>query len=115
MQVLRTVIANADRQGKGAFLHFTKPKKEDIRPDVLNLDINKIMQNVESEQFDYGTFVAAFETDPRVKTMVKNFNEKGVEVKTKNQSQPVTGGTGDEGSDTVAQMAKSATDLSDNL
>ena len=31
------------------------------------LDINKLMQNIGGEQFDYGTFKAAYDTDPRVK------------------------------------------------
>lgn len=113
--MLRTVISNADSKGKGVFLHFKKPQsKEDLKPDVLNLDINKIMQNVESEQFDYGTFVAAFETDPRIKTMVKNFTEQGIEVKTKNAVQQTSGASGEE-SDKVAQMAKRATDVGADL
>ena len=41
------------------------------------------MQNVGAEQFDYGTFKASYDTDPRVKTMTHNFNNKGIELKTK--------------------------------
>lgn len=73
------------------------------------------MQNVGAEQFDFGTFKAAYDTDPRVKTMVKNFDKVGIEPKTKNtldndgpQAEP-------EGGDTVSQMAQRATDLGDNL
>ena len=72
------------------------------------------MQNVGGEQFDYGTFKAAYDTDPRVKTMVANFSEKGIEPKTKETIQSDTPQQDAEG-DKVAQMAKSATNLGDNL
>jgi len=114
VQVLRTVIANADRRNKSAFLHFEKPAKEDLKPNALNLDLNKLMQNVDAEFFDYGTFVAAFETDPRIKTMVKNFSKDGIEVKTKNQIDDAPQ-DGDEGNDAVSQMAKRATDVGAEL
>jgi len=113
VQVLRTVIAGADRKNKSAFLHFDKPSKENTKPDSLNLDLNKLMQNVDGEFFDYGTFVAAFETDPRIKTMVKNFSKDGIEVNTKNQidDSPQSG----EDDKTVSQMAKRATDVGAEL
>ena len=56
VQVLRTVISSADRKGTPLFLHFTKPKEENIKQGAKNLDLNKLMQNVGGEQFDYGTF-----------------------------------------------------------
>ena len=114
MQVLRTTIAKADGKGKSLFLHFTKPKKEDIKTDAINLDLNKLMQNVGSEQFDYGMFKAAFDTDPRIKTMVSNFSQKGIEAKTANTIKDTPQG-GDQGGDAVADMAKSATDVGDSL
>ena len=71
------------------------------------------MQNVGAEQFDYGTFKAAYDTDPRVKTMIKNFDQVGIEPKTAKELEagddPSSNGDGD----TVSQMAKRATDLSD--
>ena len=114
VQVLRTIISSADDQNASVFLHFdTPPKKENIKKDAKNLDLNKLMQNVGGEQFDYGTFKAAYDSDPRVKTMVHNFSQAGIEPKTANtiddQEQQDTGG------DEVAQMAKSATDLGDQL
>jgi len=82
--------------------------------NVKNLDLNKIMQNVGSEQFDYGTFKAAYDSDERVKTMVANFNEIGITPKTKNApSELPQGDTGD--ADTVSKMAKRATDLGNDL
>jgi len=74
------------------------------------------MQNVGGEQFDYDTFVAAYETDPRVKTMVDNFNQTGISPKTSTKdSSEVPQGNSDSGRDKVAQMAKSATDVGKDL
>lgn len=112
--MLRTVIAAADKDKVAIYLHFTSPiNKENLKPNVKNLDLNKLMQNVGGEQFDYGTFKAAFDTDPRIKTMVNNFDKNGLEPKTENtiDNTPQQNSTGD----TVSQMAKSATDLGDNL
>ena len=110
VQVLRTVIGSADQQGVSLFLHFDKPTANDIRTDSKNIDLNKLMQNVGAEAFDYGTFKAAYDTDPRVKAMVQNFNEKGIEPKTKQQATDTPQGD-TTGNNTVANMAKSATDV----
>ena len=71
------------------------------------------MQNVGAEQFDFGTFKAAYDTDPRIKTMVKNFDKTGIEPKTKNELDDGGSTTEPQGGDPVGQMAKRATDLSD--
>ena len=114
VQVLRTVIGSADQQGVSLFLHFDKPTANDIRTDSKNIDLNKLMQNVGSEAFDYGTFKAAYDTDPRVKSMVQNFNEKGIVPKTKQQATETPQGD-TTGNNTVAGMAKSATDVGAKL
>ncbi len=115
VQVLRTLISSADRKGTPLFLHFQKPKSKDaIKQGAKNLNLNKIMQNVGGEMFDYGTFKAAYDTDPRIKTMVKNFNSDGVEPKTKQDTETGTPQQDAQGK-TVGQMAKSATDLGDKL
>ena len=114
VQVLRTVIGSADQQGVSLFLHFDKPTANDIRTDSKNIDLNKLMQNVGSEAFDYGTFKAAYDTDPRVKAMVQNFNEKGIVPKTKQQATETPQGD-TTGNNTVAGMAKSATDVGAKL
>lgn len=106
---------NADQQNKGLYLHFNKPNKETIKQGMLNFDINKVMQNAGGESFDYGVFAAAYETDPRVKTMVKNFSQDGIEVKTKNNVEDpgpeISAVDGDTGESDVTQMAKDATDI----
>ena len=115
VQVLRTLISSADRKGTPLFLHFQKPKSKDaIKQGAKNLNLNKIMQNVGGEMFDYGTFKAAYDTDPRIKTMVKNFNSDGVEPKTKQDTETGVDQQDAQGK-TVGQMAKSATDLGDKL
>ena len=108
VHVLRTLIGQADQNGDKLFLHFDKPQPNDIRTDSRNLDLNKIMQNVGGEQFDYETFKAAYDTDARV-------SEKGIEPKTKQtpSDSPVASGQADPNA--VSSMAKSATDLGDNL
>jgi len=68
------------------------------------------MQNLGGETFDYSSFRAAHETDPRIKTMVKNFNQDGIEPKTKaNQDEDPGAGDAqadqDPGNDDVAQTA----------
>lgn len=71
------------------------------------------MQNVGAEQFDYGTFKAAYDTDARVKSMIKNFSQYGIEPKTKNELQGEEEPTNTSGTGAVDRMAKRATDLSD--
>ena len=74
------------------------------------------MQNGGAPQFDFGTFKAAYDTDPRVKAMIKNFDKLGIEPKTKNMlDNPKMGDTGDAGGDSVGAMAKRATDVGDKL
>lgn len=114
MQVLRTVIGSADQKSTAVFLHFNTPMPNDIRSDAKNLDLNKLMQNVGAESFDYGTFKAAYDTDPRIKSMVQNFSEKGIEPKTKQQATDTPQGD-TTGNNTVASMAKSATDVGAKL
>jgi len=114
VQVLRTIIGQADQKGDKLFLHFNKPQPNDIRSDSKNIDLNKLMQNVGGEQFDYETFKAAYDTDARVKTMIANFSEKGIVPKTKEQPDDTPQGDTTD-SNTVSNMAKSATDLGNDL
>ena len=85
-----------------------------MKSDSLNLDLNKLMQNVGGEYFDFGTFKAAYDTDPRVKTMVRNFNNKGLEPETENGSDDTSQADPEDNSE-VSQMAKRATDLGAEL
>ena len=111
VQVMRTIIASADRQGKSAIMHFGKPKKEALQQGALNIDGHKLLDNVGGEVFDYGSFKAAYDTDARVKTMTANFNQDNITLKTSKEADKPAGG-GEEGKDTVAKMASNAVDLS---
>jgi hypothetical protein len=71
------------------------------------------MQNVGAESFNFDSFKMVYDTDPRVKAMIQNFDKDGIEPKTQAQS-PVDAKPTDVGSkDTVGDMAKNAVDLSD--
>jgi len=111
---LRTVMGAANQKGKPAFLHFDKPRTEDVKKDSINIDLNKVMQNMGGEAFVYDTFKNAYDSDARIKEMVKNFSEAGIELKTKEDSKNTMQG-GEPGDDKVAQMAKSATDVGAKL
>jgi hypothetical protein len=107
---LRTVQQAADQKGKPAFLFFEKPLPEDRKEGNINIDLNKVMQNMGGEAFTYGTFKNAYDSDPRVKEMCKNFSEDGIQLKTKEDvAGASTGGAAP--TDGVEKMAKAATDL----
>ena len=112
---LRTVKGAADQKGRPVFLHFEKPTKENIKQDTMNIDLNKVMQNMGGEAFVYDTFKNAYDSDPRVKEMVKDFSEAGITLKTKEDSDTASATTPDDGADTVSQMAKRATDVGAEL
>ena len=115
VNVLRTIIASADQKGTAVFLHFNTPSDDKVRQGAKNLDLNKIMANMGGEQFDYGTFKAAYDTDPRIKTMVQNFSQEGVEPKTSKSLDTGATPQQDPQGDVVGQMAKNATNLGDKL
>lgn len=114
MQVLRTVLSNADKQGLAVFLHFDKPKEENLKPNVKNLDLNQLMQNVDREHFSYESFKKAFDTDERLKGLIANFDSKGIELKTQ-QSNTIKTPTTPDSKSKVKSMAKRATNLKDKL
>ena len=61
------------------------------------------------EQFSYDSFKAAYDNDSRIKTLVKNFDQKGVTLATDEESNlPQQDAKSD---NTVSNMAKRATDL----
>ena len=109
VMALRTVQQAADQKGKPVFLHFETPSKDKIKEGSINIDLNKVMQNMGGESFVYETFKNAYDSDPRVKGMIKDFSEAGITLKTKEDIE--TGATSSaDGADTVSQMAKRATD-----
>ena len=73
-------------------------------------DLNRLMKNAGREQFDYRTFKAAYDSDPRLKRMIKNFNQDGVTLKTDTDAD-TTAPQQDLGNTKVSQMAKRATNV----
>jgi len=78
--------------------------------------LDKYMQNQGRGQFDYEVFKAAYDSDPRLKQLVKNFDKDKIEIKT-SEVDDVENIPGDPGrpGDAVGKMAKNATDLGDDL
>ena len=72
------------------------------------------MQNMGRGQFTYDVFKAAYDADPKLQQLVKNFDKDTIELKT-SETDDVEGLPGNPGrpEDTVGKMAKNATDLSD--
>lgn len=75
--------------------------------------LDQFMSNSDRQQFDFETFKAAYDTDPRIKTVVTNFDQDKIDFK---QSE-VDDLAAQEPSnaDVVGAMASKATDLGDNL
>ena len=111
VQVLRSLISQADEEKTALYLTFGPSKEEKEGYKVV--DLNDYMANAGGEAFDYGTFTAAYETDPRVKTMVANFDKKGVEAKTekKTKDSGEDAQAQDAGGDDVSDLAQQATDI----
>jgi len=110
IMALRTIKGSADQKGKPVFLHFNTPKKENLKPDTMNVDFNKIMANIGGESFTYESFKTAYDTDPRIKEYVKDFNEDGITVKTIEDTDSTAPTSPEQGGDKVSAMAQRATD-----
>ena len=114
--VLRSLIGAADEKKLPLYLHFDKPNPNTKKTDAMNIDLNQAMRNAGGENFDYGMFKAAYDTDPRVKTMVANFSQDGIEAKTevelKDKDTSGEEAASDADPNGVEQLAKQATDMS---
>lgn len=71
-------------------------------------DLNNLMKNAGREQFDYRSFKAAYDSDERLKSMIKNFNQDGVTLKTDTDAD-AEAPQQDLGNKSVSKMAKRAT------
>jgi len=111
---LHTIKNSVEQKDKPAFLHFEKPSQEDIKPDYININLNDVMVKMSAPQFNYETFKTAYEGDPSIQEYVENFSEKGIEIGTAPEASDAPESNTDDESDTVTQMAKSATDLDDS-
>jgi hypothetical protein len=67
------------------------------------------MQNVNNQQFTFDTFKAAYDSDPKVQDIVKNFDRNKIELKT--SSADDISPKEPRSKNKVSQMAKRAVDL----
>lgn len=72
--------------------------------------LDTVMSNAESSQFTFDTFKAAYDQDPRIKAIVKNFDQNKIDIKNNEVDDLPSQQQGAE--DAVGDMAKSAVDLS---
>ena len=74
--------------------------------------LNKYMLNMGSQQFSYEVLRAAFDSDPKIQNIVKDFDHQKVTLKDSEaddlEAQEPTDG------DSVSTMARNATDLGNN-
>lgn len=68
------------------------------------------MKNMGMEEFSYDSFKLAYDSDPVIQALTHNFDQNGVELKTKTQADSEKQAVEKEkGANVVNQMAKSAT------
>lgn len=74
------------------------------------------MQNTGRNQFSYDVFKAAYDSDPKIQKIVKNFDQDKIELKTSevDDVKDLPGNPGRPG-DEVSKMAKNATDVGKDL
>lgn len=73
--------------------------------------LDRYLQNQGREQFNYEVFKAAFDSDPRLQQIVKNFDQNKIELKTSEMDDVPMPKS--KGGNTVSQMASRAVDLKD--
>tara|TARA_B100000902_G_scaffold52193_2_gene58924 strand:+ start:4122 stop:4379 length:258 start_codon:yes stop_codon:yes gene_type:complete len=72
--------------------------------------LDKILAAAGEQEFNYNTFTAAFSEDPRLKTIITNFDQEKIRF---NQDEVTVGDVAK--TDGVEKMAKRATDVGANL
>ena len=89
-------------------------KAKDDQTVAISFDeLNTIMQSMGNQQFDYDVFKAAYDTDPRIEGITKNFDKDKIELVSNNDFESPQGEK-DPKAD-VSTMAKRATDVGDKL
>jgi len=81
--------------------------------DQISFDeLNNDLAAMGLEQFDYNSFVAEYKSDPKLKGIIKNFNDQGIMFKQGNASDL---GAPAMGKSKVPAMAKRATNVGAEL
>jgi hypothetical protein len=69
------------------------------------------MRNTGRNQFSFDVFKAAYDEDPRIQKIVKNFDKEKIELKTSELDDVPADAKKPDAHNTVSSMAKRATDL----
>jgi len=77
--------------------------------------LDQYMRNTHNTQFTYDVFKAAYDSDPRLKTVVTNFDQDKIEFKQSEVDDVKSKGVSGPKGDTVGNMAKNATDVGAEL
>jgi hypothetical protein len=80
----------------------------------MNLSIQKldaVMRNYGMAQFDYEVFKSAYDNEPRLQELVKNFNKDLIELDDGSASDELAPANDKGDTSSVSTMAKRATDL----
>tara|TARA_B100000497_G_C7506316_1_gene308734 strand:- start:272 stop:547 length:276 start_codon:yes stop_codon:yes gene_type:complete len=70
--------------------------------------LDKLMSNMDAQEYSYETFDAAYNADPAISNIVDNYNGEEIVLQKEKQVNKKDNGTSN-----VKQMAKRATDLKD--
>lgn len=76
--------------------------------------LNQYMMNIGREQFDYETLKAAYDSDPRINEIIKDFTQDTIELKT-SEVDDLKLKKKRRDKNKVSTMAKKATDVGDKL
>lgn len=66
--MLRNLIATANSQQQPAYINY--------------IALNRIMQNVQADQYSFDAVKQAYDTDATFKSIIKNFDREGITLKT---------------------------------
>jgi hypothetical protein len=74
--------------------------------------LDHYLSNADIPQFDYESFLSAYNSDPRLKNLIVNFNKQQINLK-QSSADELGGSSTDK--NTVNQMARRATDVGRKL
>lgn len=114
IMALHTMQNSAEGKDKPVFAHFEAPSKGDLKPGHINVDLNAVAQNLGIPQFDYDVFKNAYDTDPQIAELVDDFNSQGLTINKSSDETDLEPQQDRDDDNSVSQMAKQATDLSDS-
>ena len=77
--------------------------------------LDKYMRNQGKGNFDYESFKAMYDADPRIQQLVTNFDQDKIEFKQSEVDDVKSKGVSGPKGDTVGNMAKNATDVGAEL